>query len=125
MNAALTAAERGFEVELWEKRENELGGALLAAGAPEFKESVAKYVDYLKVQIYKSGVLVRVNKEATAEEIIKKNPDAVIIAGGAHSIIPNIPGIENNNVYEATELLKWGRLPRTKDSSARWWSGWL
>ncbi|MGI6145622.1 MAG: FAD-dependent oxidoreductase [Clostridia bacterium] len=113
MNAALTAAERGFEVELWEK-ENELGGALLAAGAPEFKESVAKYVDYLKVQIYKSGVLVRVNKEATAEEIIKKNPDAVIIAGGAHSIIPNIPGIENNNVYEATELLKWGDCPGQK-----------
>ena len=110
MTAALTAAERGFEVELWEK-ENELGGALLAAGAPEFKEAVARYVDYLKIQIFKSSVLTRVNKEATAEEIIKKNPDAVIIAGGAQPIIPKIMGIENSNVYEATELLKWGDCP--------------
>ena len=39
MMAAMTAAERGMDVELWEKSDR-LGGLLLAAGAPEFKKDV-------------------------------------------------------------------------------------
>lgn len=37
ITAAITAAERGMQVELWEKK-NELGGLLLAAGGPRFKK---------------------------------------------------------------------------------------
>jgi 2-enoate reductase len=113
ITAALTAAERGFEVELWEKSDR-LGGALKAAGAPVFKESVAKYVEYLKIQLHKSGVKVRVNKTATVDEILKKNPDAVVIAGGAKPIMPNIPGMEKIQVLEATEMLTSGDCPGEK-----------
>ena len=113
ITAAITAAERGFTVELWEK-EYALGGALLAAGAPEFKESVAKYVEYLKIQLYKSNVTVRLNKEATPDEILTAYPDAVIIAGGAKPIIPNIPGMEKGRVLEATRMLIDGNCPGEK-----------
>ncbi len=113
ITAAITAAERGFEVELWEKS-NRLGGALVAAGAPKFKEAMAKYVDYLRIQLFKSNVTVRFNKTAAAEEILKKKPDAVIIAGGAKPIIPQIPGMEKIHVLEATQILVQGNCPGNK-----------
>ncbi|MFY9175126.1 MAG: FAD-dependent oxidoreductase [Peptococcia bacterium] len=113
MVAAITAAARGFDVELWEK-ENSLGGTLRAAGAPKFKEAVARYVEYLKVQIYKHNVRVRLNKEATAEDILQYYPDAVIIAGGARHIIPNIPDMDKMQVLEANELLSNNICPNGK-----------
>ncbi|HHU63242.1 MAG TPA: FAD-dependent oxidoreductase [Clostridiales bacterium] len=113
ITAAITAAQRGFEVELWEKSDR-LGGALRAAGAPKFKEAVAKYVEYLKIQLHKSNVKIRVNKEGTAEEILKKNPYAVIIAGGAKPIIPSIPGMEKIRVMDANEMLINGDCPGNK-----------
>ncbi|TZE82438.1 FAD-dependent oxidoreductase [Calorimonas adulescens] len=103
--AALTADQRGFDVELWEKN-SELGGALLAAGAPEFKRDVARYVSYLKAQIAKSNVKVILNKEATSEEILARKPDVVILAGGAEPIVPNIPGINSDRVILANDLLR-------------------
>lgn len=45
MQAAITAAERGFEAEVWEKADK-VGGALLAAGAPGFKADVTKIVSF-------------------------------------------------------------------------------
>jgi thioredoxin reductase len=104
------AAKRGFDVELWEKN-FELGGALIPASTPVFKESVARYLEYLKVQIYKSNVKVRLNKEATHEEILRMKPDAVIIAGGAHPIIPKIQGMEKNFVIDANQMLTEGDCP--------------
>ena len=104
MTAAITAAQRGFDVELWEKSDK-LGGALKAAGAPKFKEAVGKYLEYLKIQLYKSNVKVQVNKTAGVDDIIKKNPDAVIIALGARPVIPEIPGMEKIQVMEATRML--------------------
>ena len=94
MSAAVTAARRGFEVELWEKSDK-LGGLLLAAGAPDFKKDVLKYVQYCITQVNKLGVIVRYNKEATAADIVKARFDKVIIATGANPSIPSIPGIEN------------------------------
>ena len=94
MEAALTAAERGMRVELWEKT-GELGGMLLAAGAPEFKKDVRKYTAYLIRQIGKSAVTVRMNKTATAGEIAAAGFDHVVIATGAEANVPGIPGVEN------------------------------
>jgi len=104
MEAALVAAERGHQVELWEKK-NELGGLLLAAGAPDFKEPVMEYVEYIKRQIAKSDVKVRLIMEATEENILAGGFDQVFIATGANSVIPPVKGIEGNNVYDSTAVL--------------------
>ncbi len=104
MVAAITAAKRGLEAELWEK-DSTLGGNLRAAGAPSFKKPVSRYVEYLKTQLFKHGVKVKVNKEATAEEIIRKNPDVVILAAGAKPIIPRIEGLDQIRMIEATDML--------------------
>lgn len=111
--AAITAARRGFNVELWEKSSH-LGGALTAAGAPDFKSGVRKYAKYLETQICKLNVPVKFNKEATTEDIIKRNPDIVIMAGGAKPIIPNIPGLENINHVEAITMMSQGKCKGNK-----------
>src|SRR5699024_12228034 len=59
--AALTAEERGMQVELWEKS-NELGGLLLAAGGPRFKKDVDDYVNYLVGKLNRSNVKVSLMK---------------------------------------------------------------
>ncbi len=103
IEAALTAKKRGMRAEIWEKT-YELGGMLLAAGAPDFKKDVMKYVEYLKTQLEKSGVPVRYGKEATAAEIAGADFDHVIIATGAAAHIPNIPGV--GNAVEAVPVLR-------------------
>lgn len=105
MMCALTAAERGFDVELWEKQDH-LGGALYMAGVPDFKKEVKQYVEAMSRKIDKSDVKLKLNTEASVEAVLKRNPDAVIVAGGAKPIIPKIPGIESKDVVQATEVLR-------------------
>lgn len=102
--SAINAVARGYEVELWEK-ESELGGTLRAAGSPSFKYNVKRYTEFLKKQILKYNVPVRLRREATVENVLAYGPDAVIMCGGANPIIPSIPGIEQANMLEATALL--------------------
>lgn len=102
--AALTAADRGMQVELWEKR-NELGGLLLAAGGPRFKKDVKDYVDYLVNKLHRSNVKVSLMKDASPEEILNLDFDKVIFATGANPIMPPIDGITGDFVVGANDLL--------------------
>lgn len=104
MVAAINAAERGLDVELWEKT-NELGGNLLAAGGPSFKKDVKNYLEYLKGKLYRSNVKLRLMKEATAEEVLRGNYDKVILATGSRALIPAIDGINNKKVLLANDVL--------------------
>lgn len=104
MEAALTAALRGHQVELWEKEE-ELGGNLRTAGAPSFKQDVLHYRDYLVRQLKKSSVSVRLGKEAKAEDTELDRFDRIILASGATPFIPPIPGADGMNVKEAMQVL--------------------
>lgn len=113
MVAAITAAERGLDVELWE-RESELGGFLRAAAVPDFKLPVKRYLTYLKTQVYKHNIPVVLNKTATAEEILARKPDAVILAAGSEPIVPKIEGAENIRVLESTAMLKKDDCPGAK-----------
>ena len=104
ITAALTAAERGMEVELWEKS-NELGGLLLAAGGPRFKKDVKDYVEYLVGKLNRSNVKVSLMKEGTSEEILAGGYDKVIVATGAEPVMPPIEGVNEDFVVGANDLL--------------------
>ncbi|NLD50867.1 MAG: FAD-dependent oxidoreductase, partial [Clostridiaceae bacterium] len=104
MQAAITAAQRGFDVELWEK-DSRLGGTLLAAGAPSFKQDILRYVEYLSNKTYHSNVTVKLNKEANEKEILRGNFDKVILATGAKPLMPPIEGIDGQNVKNAISVL--------------------
>ena len=94
LKAALTADERGHQVTLLE-RSDRLGGQLKVADYDDYKQDLKRYRDYLLGQIKKSKVEVRLNTEATPEMVKGMQPDALIIAVGADSITPPIPGVEH------------------------------
>ena len=108
MEAARVLALKGHNVTLWEK-ENVLGGQLIPASVPDFKEDYKLLLEYLRTQIRKLGVNVELNKEATLERVKKLNPEVVFVATGASHIIPEIigikDGIEKGKVLTAVDVL--------------------
>ena len=91
MEAARVAALRGHDVALWEEGDR-LGGKLLMAALPPFKEQITKLVDFLSYQIKKVGVRVELGREVTSAVITKEQPDVMILATGSTPLIPRIPG---------------------------------
>jgi 2-enoate reductase len=104
MEAARVAALRGHEVILYEK-ENELGGQLRAASKPSFKSSVGNLVNYLCIQLSKLGVKVETGKEVTSHLVDRARPEAVVVATGAIPLMSSIPGVENEKIITAVDLL--------------------
>ena len=108
MEAARVSALRGHKVTLWEKQ-NRLGGNLIPAAIPDFKDDYKLLIDYLSTQIKKLGISVEFEKMATPGLIEKFNPDILFIATGATHLIPDIEGIESwtgkGRVITAVEAL--------------------
>jgi thioredoxin reductase len=98
MKAAVTAAERGHKVTLYEKT-GYLGGLLRHADFAGFKWTLMDFKDYLVRQVKKSGIEVVMNTAATPDMIKAKKYDAVLVAIGADPNIPRIPGADGKNVY--------------------------
>ncbi len=104
MEAARVAALRGHEVTLWDKGEA-LGGNLIAASVPDFKQDYRRLLDYLISQVYKLGIAIELGKEATPELVERLKPDVVFVATGGTPVIPQIPGVEKLKVVTAVDLL--------------------
>lgn len=104
MEAARIASQRGHHVTLFEKGPK-LGGQLLSAVLPPYKEEWSTLVNYLVTQLRKFNVEVRLNEECTVRTVKESEPDAVIVATGATPILPNIPGVDKGNVVTAMEAL--------------------
>ena len=104
MEAARVAALRGHKVTLWEKGDA-LGGNLIPASTPDFKQDYRILINYLSTQIKKLGVATELKKEATLEQIQQMKPEVVFIATGSTPIIPEIPGVEKAKVVTAIDVL--------------------
>jgi NADPH-dependent 2,4-dienoyl-CoA reductase/sulfur reductase-like enzyme len=103
MQAAITAADRGHEVILFEKGKR-LGGTLLYAEREYFKEDTRKLIEVLIRRVRKRPIKLMMDMEVTPEVIREISPDVLIAAVGAEPIIPNIPGIKNRNVVLAASM---------------------
>ncbi|MDY6833509.1 MAG: FAD-dependent oxidoreductase [Chloroflexota bacterium] len=104
METARVAAMRGHKVMLWEKA-GQVGGNLVPAVIPPHKQEISTLTSYLWHQMDSLGVEVELNKDATVDDIVALAADEVVLATGATSIVPNIPGVENENVYAAVDVL--------------------
>jgi 2,4-dienoyl-CoA reductase-like NADH-dependent reductase (Old Yellow Enzyme family)/thioredoxin reductase len=104
MQAALTAAQRGHHVSLFEA-DDHLGGQLLLASKPPHKEEIGNLVQTTERQLASSGVDIHLGKRITIEEIKALNPDAVIVATGSIPFIPPVEGVHNSNVFTAQKVL--------------------
>lgn len=93
MKAALTAAQRGHKVTLYEAAP-QLGGALIAAGMPDFKWPVRDFTHWIVRQVEKSNISVKLNTKADPTALAAEGYDHVIAALGGEPLMLNIPGVE-------------------------------
>ena len=98
MRAAITAAENGHDVTLYEKTDC-LGGQMNIAGMPDFKWNLRDYCRWMIRQMEKSGCRVLLNTEATPEMISQEGFDAVILAMGSDPKTVPVPGADRPEVF--------------------------
>jgi len=104
MEAAIMAAQKGHSVTLWEQTDR-LGGQLNLAMIPPCKGDLKSLVEYLKAQLERLKVTVKLKKKATVNAISKFAPDVTVLAVGSTEAIPDIPGIKGENVVTCREVL--------------------
>jgi 2-enoate reductase len=105
LSAAIDASKAGHDVELWEKT-SRLGGYLIPAGRPTFKQEINALLAYYRAQIYKLRIKVKLCKEATVEAVLAAKADVVILATGSEPVRPvSMPGIDAANVVTAIDAL--------------------
>lgn len=114
MKAALTAAERGHQVTLFEKSDV-LGGQLTLAAVPPGREEFWTAVEDLDVQLDNAGVELFLETEATAKLLDGSGFDVVVVATGARQAVPPIPGIDGPNVVMAWDVLEGKADPEGRD----------
>ncbi|ERM93080.1 NADH:flavin oxidoreductase [Caldanaerobacter subterraneus subsp. yonseiensis KB-1] len=108
LEAAYTAAVRGHKVTIYDENE-ELGGQLIAASMPPYKEELMGIVEYYKEVLPKLGVEIKLNHRVTAEEVAQWEADAIIFATGGEPIVLSIPGLKEYGYMTAAEVLKEGK----------------
>ncbi|MCL5959173.1 MAG: FAD-dependent oxidoreductase [Chloroflexi bacterium] len=105
MKAAEIAATRGHQVTIYDKGET-LGGQFnLALKVPKL-QYFGGTIRYIQRELDKLGVKQVLGKEVSADEVIKQNPDAVVVATGSVPRMPAVPGVDQDNVLTVWELLQ-------------------
>ncbi|WP_299786118.1 NADPH-dependent 2,4-dienoyl-CoA reductase [uncultured Marivita sp.] len=103
LSAAITAAERGHDVTLFDKAD-EIGGQLNMAKQVPGKEEFWGLVDWFRTMLEETGVTVSLGKEVTADDL--SGFDDVIIATGVLPRDPQIPGQDGPNVLGYVDVLR-------------------
>ncbi|ADB34852.1 NADH:flavin oxidoreductase/NADH oxidase [Kribbella flavida DSM 17836] len=106
LSAAVTAAQRGHRVELFEA-DDEIGGQFGIARRIPGKEEFAETIRYYRRRLELTGVEVRLGHRATAADLT--GFDEVVVATGVVPRIPAIPGIDHPKVLSYAELVRGGR----------------
>ncbi len=105
LEAAVTAAQRGHAVTLYEKS-GDIGGQLHIAGAPPHKQELWEIIRYYRAMLRALPIALHLNTEATAETVAAERPDHVIVAEGAEPFVPKIDGIDGPGVVSAWTVLR-------------------
>jgi 2,4-dienoyl-CoA reductase (NADPH2) len=104
MEFALTAAQRGHEVTLYEK-EDRLGGQVNLACAVPGKAEFRNLVASLEGRMARQRVEVKLGTSLTASMVEREKPDVLVVASGARDIGIDVPGIDKPHVLSAWDVL--------------------
>ncbi|HDI59225.1 MAG TPA: FAD-binding protein [Desulfobacteraceae bacterium] len=109
LEAAVTAAQRGFQVSLYDKA-GDIGGQLWLAGAPPHKREILELIRYYRAMLNRLDIRLHLNTAVDLELIRREAPDHVIVAEGAEALVPPIAGIHHPDILTAWQVL--GDNPR-------------
>jgi 2,4-dienoyl-CoA reductase (NADPH2) len=102
--AATTLAERGHEVQLFEAAA-QIGGQFNMAKRIPGKEEFSETLRYFARRLDATGVQLALNTRVTADSLIARKFDGVILATGVTARDPKIPGQESPNVLNYIDVL--------------------
>jgi 2,4-dienoyl-CoA reductase (NADPH2) len=91
MEAALTAAQRGHDVVVFE-RDARVGGQVWAGAASPLRRSWARIAEFYARQAESGRFPVRLNTEASAAAILAERPEVVVVATGSRPVRLEIAG---------------------------------
>lgn len=93
--AAITAAEEGHHVTVFEKSEH-AGGGFYFAAIPPTKGEITDFIVWQIAQCKKLNIDIKYNTEVTTDLIKELKPDSIVLATGAEPVLPSIPGLKEN-----------------------------
>jgi 2,4-dienoyl-CoA reductase (NADPH2) len=108
LSAAVSAAERGFAVTLFE-RSGSLGGQFRLAMRVPGKEDFAETLRYYTRRLEVLGVDVRLGAEARADDLAPY--DEVVVATGVVGRVPELDGVEHDKVVSYADVLSGAVVP--------------
>lgn len=103
LSTAITAAERGHKVTLFD-RASEIGGQLNMAKQVPGKEEFFGLVDWYSTMLAKTGVQIRLDTDVAADDLA--DFDEVVVATGVLPRDPGIPGQDGPNVVSYIDVLR-------------------
>lgn len=104
MSAAITAASRGHDVHLYESG-TELGGQMILAYQPPHREEIENALRYFRSEVRRLGVNVHLHQAFSLDSARALRPDAIIVATGAVSTAPDLPGASMPHVLVGWRVL--------------------
>jgi 2,4-dienoyl-CoA reductase-like NADH-dependent reductase (Old Yellow Enzyme family)/thioredoxin reductase len=111
LEAASVLKERGHEVVLYEAS-NTLGGQFLLAGMAPRKQEMGDAARWMGERVLREGVEVHINQPLTPDLMRSEEADALVIAIGAHPLLPPIEGSNQPHVFVSHDVLA-GRVRPT------------
>lgn len=102
LSAAVTAAQRGHRVELFEAGDD-IGGQFAIAMRIPGKEEFAETIRYYRTQLDLTGVKLHLGTRADEEMLA--DFDEVVLATGVEPRVPEIPGIDHPKVLTYPEVV--------------------
>ena len=103
LSIAITAAQRGHKVTLFD-RDSQIGGQLNIAKQVPGKEEFWGLVEWYEAMVAEAGIEVQLGREVGAADL--EGFDEVVIATGVVPRDPGIPGQDRDNVLSYIDVLR-------------------
>ncbi|WLP91294.1 NADPH-dependent 2,4-dienoyl-CoA reductase [Gordonia sp. NB41Y] len=104
LSAAVSAAERGHRVDLYEGGSS-IGGQFSIASRIPGKEEFAETIRYFTRRLEVLGVTVHLDTRVSADDIVAGKFDDVVVATGVTPRVPNIPGVDHPMVMSYADAV--------------------